>query len=304
MPKVLIRVLKWGGVVLGGLVGIIVVAVLAIFFIGGSRFNKTYDVQPVAITVPTGNEEAIERGRHLVTVTGLCTECHEEGLKGDVMEDDPVFGRLVASNLTAGKGGVGGSYSDTDFVRAIRHGVRPDGTPLVLMPAEYYNKYNDEDLGAIIAYIKSLPPVDNELPETMAGPLARLFVLLEPSLLPAQLIDHDASRPAAVEPGVTKEYGEYLAVVCAICHGQDLSGGPVPEEGPEAPEAPNITPAGDVARWTEEGFITAIRTGITPRGNELDNEFMPRENFGQMTDEELKAVLLYLKSVPPVANED
>ena len=111
------------------------------------------------------------------------------------MEDDPVFGRLVASNLTAGKGGVGGSYSDTDFVRAIRHGVRPDGTPLVLMPAEYYNKYNDEDLGAIIAYIKSLPPVDNELPETMAGPLARLFVLLEPSLLPAQLIDHDASRP-------------------------------------------------------------------------------------------------------------
>ena len=71
MPKVLIRVLKWGGVVLGGLVGIIVVAVLAIFFIGWSRFNKTYDVQPVAITVPTGNEEAIERGRHLVTVTAF-----------------------------------------------------------------------------------------------------------------------------------------------------------------------------------------------------------------------------------------
>ncbi len=304
MPKVLIRVLKWGGIVLGGLVGVILVAVLAIFFIGGSRFNKTYDIQTAAVTVPTGDEEAIERGRHMIAVTGLCTECHGENLQGDVMEDDPVFGRLVASNLTAGKGGVGGSYSDTDFVRAIRHGVRPDGTPLVIMPSEHYNKYNDADLGAIIAYVKSLPPVDNELPTTSPGPLARLLALIEPALISAQVIDHDAPRPPAVEPGITKEYGEYLGILCTICHGENMGGARAPDAGPEDPEAPNITPSGDMAQWTEEQFISTMRTGVNPRGNQLDDEFMPWENFAEMTDEELKALYLYLKSLPAISNAE
>ncbi len=209
---------------------------------------------------------------------------------------------LVASNLTAGKGGIGGSYSDADFVRAIRHGLGPDGKPLLVMPPNFFNNYNDDDLGAIIAYLKSLPPVDSELPTNTIGPLGRLFVLLDPELLPAQVIDHDAPRPPAIEPGVTKEYGEYLAVICSACHGQDMSGGPFSDEA-DAPEAPNLTPAGDIGQWSEEQFVVTIRTGVTPSGNELDDEFMQWENFREMTDDELKALWLYLTSLPAVEKE-
>ena len=118
--------------------------------------------------------------------------------------------------------------SEVDFVRAIRHGLDADGKPLVIMPAEYYNRLGDADLGAVIAYVKSQPPVDNEVPDTSMGPLGRIIVLLEDSLLPASIIDHTAPRPPAPEPGVTAEYGRYVATVCSICHGENMAGGPVP----------------------------------------------------------------------------
>ncbi len=180
MPRPLLKVLKWVGIVLGGLVGLVVVAFLIVVFMSAGRLNKSYDIQLATIAVPTGNEEAVERGRHLTVVTGICTECHGENFQGDIIADDALCCRVVASNLTAGKGGIGGSYSDSDFVRAIRHGVGPDGKPLLIMPSNFFNNYNDDDLGAIIAYLKSLPPVDSELPTTTVGPLGRLFVLLDP----------------------------------------------------------------------------------------------------------------------------
>ena len=177
MPRVLLQVLKWAGIVIGGLVGLVVVALVVVYFVGGGRLSKTYDIQVAPVAIPT-DDVAIARGKHLAESAVLCQECHGENLQGDILEDDLVFGRIVASNLTSGKGGIGGRYSDEDFVRAIRHGVRPDGTPLIIMPSEFFNKLGEADLGAVIAYIKSLPPVDNELPGTTAGPLARLIVLL------------------------------------------------------------------------------------------------------------------------------
>ena len=92
------------------------------------------------------------------------------------------------------------------------------------MPSEAFNKFSDHDLGAIIAYLKSLPPVDNEVPESKFGPIGRIFVLLDPSLFSVQLIDHAAPRAPPPSPGVTEEYGAYLATVCTVCHGQNLSG--------------------------------------------------------------------------------
>ena len=75
------------------------------------------------------------------------------------------------------------------------------------MPSEAFNKYSDHDLGAIIAYLKTLPPVDNEVPESKVGPIGRIFVPLDPSLFSVQLIDHAAPRAPAPSPGVTEEYG-------------------------------------------------------------------------------------------------
>ncbi len=165
------------------------------------------------------------------------------------------------------------------------------------MPSESYNKISDTDLGAIISFLKSLPPVDKEIKESTAAPLGRIFTVLEAGLLPATLIDHEAPRPPEPQPGVTKEYGEYLAFICTLCHGENFSGGPLPGGDP-GPMAPNITPGGAPGGWTDAQFINTIRTGTTPSGKQLDDEFMPWETFRNMTDDELQAVWLYLMSLP------
>ena len=116
-------------------------------------------------------------------------------------------------------------------------------------------------------------------------------------MLPAEIVDHDAPRPNTPPVGVTVEYGEYLAVGCTGCHGPGFSGGPIPGSPPDWPPAANLTPSGDLANWTEADFIAAFRTGIKPNGQPFD-EIMPYKAVGQMTDEELKAVWLFLRSLP------
>ena len=248
--------------------------------------------------MPT-DDQAIERGRHFVEAVALCQECHGDDLSGeDKLEEDLLFGTYSPRNLTPGQGGIGGTFSDIDYVRAIRHGIGKDDKALVIMPSEFFNKISDSDLGDIIAFLKNLPPVDNEVPETSLGPLGRIFTVLESSLLPATLIDHEAPRPAEPVPGVTVEYGKYMAFVCSLCHGDALSGGSVPGDEPDAPPAPNLTPGGGLARWSEADFINTLRTGNTPDGRQLDSENMPWEFFRKMTDDELKAIWMYLQSLP------
>lgn len=211
------------------------------------------------------------------------------------MSDDPIFGTLAASNLTAGRGGIGATYTDIDYVRAIRHGVGKDNKPLIVMPAQYFNKFSDADLGAIIAYVKSLPPVDNEPPRTSPAPPGRVFAFFAKEILPAREIDHDAPRPAAPEVGVTKEYGEYLSVMCTLCHGEHLSGGVVPGED-SGPKAANLTVLAR-AKWLEQDFVKTLRTGVTKSGRQLDPEFMPWDRFANLTDDELDALWLYISSL-------
>lgn len=146
-------------------------------------------------------------------------------------------------------------------------------------------------------------PADNELPSTRVGPLARVFTLLEADLLPARVIDHEAPRPAAAVPGVSVEYGRYLGFTCQICHGDSLSGGPVFDTGPDAPLARNLTPGGPLRAWSEADFIGTLRTGVGP-GGALDDEFMPWSILGQMSDEELKAIWMWLQSLPPKEFEE
>ena len=168
----------------------------------------------------------------------------------------------------------------------------------MFMPSEMYNEISDADLGAIIAYLKNLPPIDNELPDSNFRLLGRVFTVMEPDFLPANLIDHDAPRPAEPEPGVTKEYGDYLGFMCSLCHGKNLSGGPVPGGESDAPVAPNITPGGAPGSWNQAQFVSTLRTGITPSGKLLDPENMPWLYYTKMTDDELAAIWLYLQSLP------
>ena len=177
---------------------------------------------------------------------------------------------------------------------AIRHGVGRDGKGLFIMPSHHFNELSDEDLGAIIAYLKNVPPVDNEV-ELKLGIGLRIISLFEPDFFPARLIDHDAVRPPPPARGVTAEYGEYLTFMCTLCHGELLSGGTVPGES-DAPPAPNLTLL-TRSQWSEVDFFKVMRTGVNKFGKQLDPEHMPWDHLAKMTDDELKALWLFLSSL-------
>ncbi len=291
------KVLKWVGIVLAVLIGLVIIAAITVIVASSSRINATYDIQVESIEIPT-DEEAIAQGEHIATIRG-CIDCHKGDFSGDVFIDDPAIGQLNASNLTAGQGGIGSTYTDEDWVRATRHGVGPDGKPLLFMPSFEYYYLSSEDLAALIAYLKSVRPANNQIAENSVGPLGRvLFLAGEFPLIPAENIDHDAPRPVAPEPGVTIEYGEYVAISCFGCHSEDYSGGPIPGVPPDWPPASNLTPGGNLANWTEEDFINTLRTGTTPEGAKLNSEYMSWRNAAAMTDEELQALWLFLESLP------
>jgi len=212
-------------------------------------------------------------------------------------ESVPGLVSLSFPNLTSGAGGVGDTNTDEDWVRAIRHGVGHDGRGLLLMPSAVFYYLSDEDLGALIAYLKSLPPVDNELPERRIEPLGRMMMaigMFPP--LPVEQINHTGPRPVALQPGVTVAYGEYLSHTCKECHGANLNGMPFGPPGQEVP-TPNLTQGGELVAWSEQEFFTTMRTGVPPSGRQLDEQ-MPWKFYGQMTDAELRAVWLYLQSLP------
>jgi mono/diheme cytochrome c family protein len=292
------KVLKWTGIILGGLVGLLALAFVVLYFIGSTKVNRKYDVPVETISIPT-DAAAVRRGEHLAIIN-LCKRCHTENLGGEVYFDVPGLLSIPTPNLTSGAGGVGRLYTDQDWVRAIRHGVGHDGRALFIMPSQTLYYLSDEDLGALIAYIKSMPAVDNELPARRFDPPARLMLALGmfPPLAVEQ-IDHTRPRPATPRADVTAAYGEYLARACTECHGADLNGAPFGPPGQEVP-TPNLTPGGELAAWSEEDFITTIRTGVTTGGRQLDAE-MPWMYFGQMSDEELRAIWLYLGSLPALA---
>ncbi len=289
------KVLKWIGVVVAGLVGLVVLVILGAWGMAFYRINKTYDINVEKITIPT-DAASIERGRYLVTAMSPCVGCHGPDFSGTFLLDDPSIGQIYSANLTSGKGGKGAKFTDEDWVRALRHGVGPDRKALLVMPAQYYSRLSDADLGALIAYLKSVPAVDKESPEPRLTFMAQvLFGLGQFGELPVDMILKAPAmeRPA---PGVNAAYGDYVAQVsgCRDCHGPDLTGGTA--GGPNGPRTPNLTPGGELLVWTEADFIKAFRTGVTPSGHMLSQD-MPIKEY-QMTDDDLTALFLYLKSLP------
>lgn len=319
------KFLKWAGIILGGLIVLLGVGSAVIYVRSQARLDKVYIVPEAPLNIPS-DAESIARGRHIFQFRG-CEACHSAGenlgliesgdalgshfgtsaqdlprMEGNIYLEDPAVGRVTASNLTSGTGGVAGGYTDQGWINAIRHGVRADGTPLLFMPSTEFYYLSDEDLGAVIAYIKSAPPVDNDLPASQLSFTGRVVMTLVPDItfLPAELIPHDAPRPAAPGVGITAEYGEYLTYSCKVCHGPTMSGGDIPGLPASWPPAPNLTfgPGSALPAWTEDGFINTLRTGISPEGRTVRAEYMPWGSYKFMSDDELKAVWVYLQSLP------
>jgi mono/diheme cytochrome c family protein len=291
--------LKWVGIIIGLVVGLIIVANVVLYALGEERLTRVFMVADETIMIPT-DEHSLSEGKRIFQYRG-CEACHGEQLQGLVYLDNPAIGQVITPNLTSGPGGIGAQRTDEDLIRSIRHGIRPDGTPLLFMPSTEFYFLSDKDLGRVIAYIRSLPPVDHEMPPSKLSVTGRIImnVTKEITFLPAELIPHDAPLPDAPEPGVTPAYGEYLSYSCKVCHGQTLSGGEIPGFPPEWPSAPNLTPdkSSRLPTWGEEGFIEIVRTG-EKHGRTINPAYMPWKSYRHMTDDELRAVYVYLQSLP------
>jgi mono/diheme cytochrome c family protein len=288
---------KWLGIVLASLLALIVILFFVMALKGNASITKTYDVSAENVAIPT-DAASIARGEHWVKAE--CIGCHKADLSGDPSFFDAPFGHIESKNLTPGKGGAGSEFKDKDWVRAIRHGVNPENHSLFIMPAPNFWYYSDKDLGDIIAYVKSIPPVDKETREPNLNLLGKAMIgagILGKGVLAAQDIQHNI-RPDFPPVGVSVEYGTYLVNVsgCHDCHGSKLSGGKSAD--PTSKKAPNLTPGGDLIKWQEADFMKAIRTGVKPDGKKLDPKQMPWEHFKNFSDDEIKAIFIYLQSLP------
>ena len=289
-----------GGVMLTAVV-IGVVAVAIALFVAERKLDRVIhlDVQAVPYA---GGEAVMLRGQYLFDSRG-CAHCHGADGNGKVMADGHGGMYIKTPNLTMGADGAASRYREVDWVRTIRQGVKPDGHPLRIMPAETFNRLTDADLAAIVAYVRSLPPGDGGGAEIRLPLIFKVLYGLGIIKDAAQRIDHGLPPSVLVPMAPTVEYGRYVANMCMGCHGPALSGGKIPDGPPDWPAAANLTPgAGSVMpRYASLALFKAmLRSGRRPDGSKL-SEVMPFDSLAVLSDNDVEAVFAFLKALPPRA---
>jgi mono/diheme cytochrome c family protein len=289
-------VLRWTGRAAGAFGLLLVAGIGAVYAVSEWRVRTTFPVEAHLAAVPS-DSATLARGKYLAETRG-CNDCHSMDFGGGVIVDDPMVGRLVAANLTPA--GRGAAMQPADWELAIRHGVRRDGSALLVMPSQEFQGMTDEDVTALIAYLQSVPPVQRELPGMRLGPLGRaLYLAGKVEAVPAEHIAQATTHRASIVMDTTVEFGKYAAAGCVGCHGATLSGGPMPGMPPGTPIPANITPdsATGIGSWSEDDFVRAITAGVRPDGRKLD-PFMPVQVTSKLTDVEKRAIYRYLRTVP------
>jgi len=259
----------------------------------------------------------VQRGEYVVRNVSVCGHCHaadprdpDGPLSGGLAFSNWRLGTIRAANLTPDAGTGLGSWSEAEIVRAIRNGEDNDGDLLApIMPYEWLSAMGDRDALAVAAYLKSLRPVVRPVrnrPNLVFG-AAKLFML------------HPARTEGGTPPprAPTAEYGRYLSTValCADCHTPRGGLQQAPDRdrlyaGDASPPSAfpanpsNLTPDPEtgIGRWSEADFLRTLRTGVNPRGDSL-HAFMPWREYRRMTDDDLRAIYRYLRTLPPIQNE-
>jgi len=286
------------GLVAATIIGAVLIGALVVYLRSEGQLRKRYEYPSVSLVIPA-DSAALARGEHLVKAVGTCATCHGTDLGGRVYADMGPVGTVAGPNLTRGEGGIGGLFTDADWIRAIRFGIRKDGTSLIMMPSEVFMNMSDQDLAAVVAYLKQAPSVNREMPRSLFGPVGRaLLAAGKLKILTAPKTPAKATV-AAVPIARTREYGRYLAEIsgCAGCHGYGMSGGQVAGP-PGLPPASNLTPTG-IGHWTEADLARALREGRRPDGTTID-PFMPwQDAYLHMSDLEIGALWAFVTSLPP-----
>ena len=201
--------------------------------LGERKMHRRIAVDPPAVAAAT-DATSIERGRYLFMSRG-CSECHgATGIGKDVV-NEPGGLLIHAPNITPAHGGVVASYQPVDWVRSIRHGVKPNGEPILVMPSEDYNRLTDADLAALIGFVRQLPAADGPGATVRFPPMVKALYGLGVIPDAAQKIDHTLPPSKPIAEGVTPEHGAYVANACIGCHGAALSGGKIPGTPPDWP---------------------------------------------------------------------
>ena len=320
------RILRW----LGILIGILVILIVALFIYVQLTWDRPVVSEAAQMTAPT-DPETVARGEFLYNYSLNCWACHGSegskspdepqagGLEFDLTEIGPPggFGYLYGSNVTPDPETGIGAWSDGEVVRALREGLDREGHLIFpIMEAEWWSGLSDQDALAIVAYMRSLTPIRNEVPDSRSSFIAKALTALR-IFKPIPPITSPVMSPPK---GATVEYGEYLsyhASTCVGCHmprnpnnaefdtTRPFAGGlfPFPEEG-FITTGSNLTPdsATGIGGWTEQQFVTAMRTGMRPDGTVMLS-FMPWPSYSKWSDDDLRAVWLFLRSLEPIEHK-
>jgi mono/diheme cytochrome c family protein len=293
---------RWIKRTLAGLAGLVVLGAAGLAlgaYLGDRKTMRHVEVavQPVAIP---GDEASVEHGRYLYATRG-CADCHGPDGGGRAFVNDGGL-YVKAPNISPGPGSVVAAYRPQDWVRTVRHGVKPGGRPLFIMPSEDYNRLTDADLGALVAYVKQLAPVAGSGLEARIPPLVKTLYAAGVIRDAAEKIDHALPPSAPVAEDGSAAHGAYVANGCIGCHGERLSGGKIPGAPPAWPAAANLTPGegSAMARYANaDQFVAMLRSGKRPDGTAV-SAVMPFSSLREMNDTEAKALYAHLKRLAPV----
>ncbi|HEY4131266.1 MAG TPA: cytochrome c [Gemmatimonadaceae bacterium] len=261
--------------------------------------------------------QLVERGQYIVRTVASCGGCHGANhasngpLSGGAEFKDWRLGTARAANLTPDVETGLGAWTDAEIVRAMRNGVRRDGRLVApVMPYEWLHEMSDADALAVARYLKSQPAVHNEVKQSF-----NFFFDVGKTFF---IGPKKGDAPTPPQRGPSAAYGGYLAQhvgLCADCHTPrgGLTNSPNKDKlfagnahpSKDFPANPsNLTPdsATGIGRWSEADFIRTIRTGVNPQGDSL-NPFMPWKANAHMTDDDLRAIYRYLRTLPAINNE-
>jgi mono/diheme cytochrome c family protein len=306
---------------LGGLVGIVVLAAGGLVGFSAVSWDNPRDIDEVTLSAST-DPAVIDRGRYLAYGPAHCAYCHntmENWPRLDAGEHVPLvgggefalpFGKFYAPNLTPDDETGIGRATDAQIARMLRHNIRVSGR--VAIPFMEFQNLSDEDVVAVISFLRSQEPVHNEVPAAEVSLLGKVLMTF--------MIKPVDGTPPATAPAeeITIERGRYVATNianCAGCHtkrsmvdgsylGEPFTGGMVMTlDGDEsrALVSPNLTPAaatGRITGWSEDQFVARFRAG--PQFRE---SHMPWNAFMRMSDTDLRAIYRFLRSLEPIENE-
>jgi mono/diheme cytochrome c family protein len=289
------RWIKWTATAVAAVAALLAGAAVLGYQMAERKMARKLDV-PVKPVAYSGDAQALARGKYLFESRG-CADCHGANGGGREFVNDGKGTRLAGPNISPA--GVTSAYKPEDWVRTVRHGVKPNGQPAMIMPSEDYNRFTDQDLASLVSYLRSLPPVQGGAAVIEFPAPVRVLYGFGVIKDAADKIDHSLPPAQPVAEGVNVQHGAYVANMCIGCHGEHLSGGKIPGGPPDWPPAANITPGEDTAmsRYPSAAqFVTMLRTGKRPDGARI--RVMPFESLGKLNDVDAQALYEYLKTVP------